>query len=182
MKKLLSLLLCLLLLFSVGCKKEAPALGEFYEEDGIWQNTLITAELRDADLTAPVTELSYVLIDNCDFKVTHRFYTNTNDYRNDRLETYVMGEWREAPTVGNRHLDRAMFSSHQDRPSLRTEYALHLECNGTPEGYAQGRVRYKPLEAGEYRLRILYSVETNYSTEDIEIPKDCEAVIYFTVK
>ena len=183
MKRLLALLLGLLLLFCVGCKKESPELGEFYEEDGIWQNTLITAELRDTDLTAPVTKLSYALIDNCDFRVIYCMYNQGNDACDDLLERYVDGFWRTAPIAGN---SSTMMAGGQlddgSDPREHKEYALEMECAGLPAGKISGTHCYKPLEAGEYRLRILYRPKTDEDTEGIEIPQRCEAVIYFTVK
>ena len=107
MKRLFTLLLCLAMLFCLGCSQDPPPeqdvreWGEFTTEDGYVQNSLITAVLHTEELFAPVTELSYTLYDNTDFGIVSDYYTNGNDRRTHRLEIYENGEWKQAPTGGS---------------------------------------------------------------------------------
>jgi hypothetical protein len=176
---MLALLLCLLLLFA-GCSAEEvkPEWGSFYVQDGYTQNSHITAMITNTGLTAPVNELTYALYDNCDWGVTVTYYTDKNDERIHLLEVYQDGVWREAPTVGNLKLDRAILYQKDAEPSTRRKWEMEMSFSDTAPN---GLTCYRPLTAGVYRLIIPYRL--NNDREDARLPTaETAAVVYFTVK
>ena len=178
MKRIVPLLLCLVMLFCIGChKEEVPQWGEFTTEDGYVQNSLITAVLNTEELVAPVTELSYTLYDKTDFGIAHNTYTNGNDRRTHRLEIYEDGEWQEAPTGGNYMTDMGHRYVPDDNPAAHRQFDYKMQLELV---VVDSAIQYKPLQPGSYRLIVSYILNTD--DPDIEIPKGKHAaLLYFTV-
>lgn len=183
MKRLLLVLLCLAMLFALGCTQDPPPeqdvreWGEFTTEDGYVQNSLITAVLHTEELVAPVTELSYTLYDNTDFGIVSDYYTNGNDWRTHRLEIYENGEWKQAPTGGSfmTEMGRLYVPDADPAAHRQFDYTLKLKMVGV-----DSEIQYRPLQPGSYRLIVSYILNTD--DPDIEIPKGKHAaLLYFTV-
>ena len=184
MKRLFTLLLCLAMLFALGCTQDPPPeqdvreWGEFTTEDGYVQNSLITAVLNTEELVAPVTELSYTLYDNTDFGIVSKYYTRETDKRTHRLEVYENGEWKEAPTGGSDMMDsgaEVYLADYDPAAHRQIDYTLRLNMVGV-----DSIIQYRPLQPGSYRLIVSYILDTY--DPDVEIPKgDHAALLYFTV-
>ena len=183
MKRLFTLLLCLAMLFALGCTQDPPPeqdvreWGEFTTEDGYVQNSLITAVLNTEELVAPVTELSYTLYDKTDFGIAHNTYTNGNDWRTHRLEIYKDGEWQEAPTGGSCMTEMGRLYVPDADPAAHRQFDYTLKMKLVD---IEALIQYRPLQPGSYRLIISYILNTD--DPDIEIPKGKHAaLLYFTV-
>ena len=182
MKRLLLLLLCLSMLFCLGCKTptqddKVGEWGEFYSKDGYVQSSLISVMMDTTELTAPVTELSYSLYDNSDFGIVVTYYTDTNDHRLHRLEIYENGEWKEAPYSGSTMANRAFVYEPDTDPTAhrKLDFTMDLHQREDP-----AIIRYDPLQPGAYRLIVTYTLSTD--DPNITIPKKQHAcVLYFTV-
>lgn len=179
------LCVCVLGLFC-GCKKEIapPEYGAFYTTDGILQNSHVTLVIESENLVAPVTELSYALYDNCDFRV--EYWRDGNHYCHDLLEVYKDGKWQCAPVCGEaEHLMAGGRTNSNADP--REHEIKHFSMNfshvpGFHESSEEGNdlKRYCPLEPGAYRVRVQYFLETE--DESVQLPQGkLEAVAYFTV-
>ena len=192
-KRVLSLFLCVLLLFSLAsCTEEEvasvpPEYGTFYTADGILQNSHITLVIENESLVAPVTELSYALYDNSDFRVIFDDMQRNNHKCINILEIYRDGEWQLAPMGGTGENlgnfadgNKADPKEHQVRKQ-EMEFSYIPTKTDNPELLDGGALkRYYPLEAGVYRVRVWYSVYT--TDESVQIPEgQLEAVAYFTV-
>ncbi len=193
MKRVFALLLCIAMLFAIGCQKEDAApeppahqapqtppegeWGEFYTEDGYVQNTLITAVMNTTDLRAPVTELSYSICENTSFGVGVTYYTEGNDYRRHRLEIYRDGVWKEAPTSGSRMTELAMRPAKDPDPMAHRKHDFTMELAHVGH-YAL--VQYDPLEKGDYRLIVTYELSTDRTDIDL-LTVETAAILYFTV-
>lgn len=189
MKRLFALLLCAILFFGIGCKKEEPSgdqslqtppegeWGEFYTEGNYVLNTLITAEMNTAELTAPVTELSYSLLDNCDFGVAVTYYTEMNDGRTHRLEILRNGKWEQAPRNSGYMTEMSLVVLPDADPGAHRRHDITMKLKNARYGE---EIYYAPLEKGEYRLIVTY--ELNTDQKGVEIPKgNHAAILYFTV-
>lgn len=160
--------------------------GKFEEKDGILQNSHVTLAMDPIELTSPVTKLSYTLRDNTDFYVEYERYSMGANFE-DLLEVYKDGAWVPAPTFGEILVDRdgygGIYEPEPD-PYDRQIYKLGMYLwkpyqieGGEPTLMNK---RYLALEAGEYRLRVKYTLHTE--DKSVEIPAgQLEAVVYFTV-
>ncbi|MBE6630441.1 MAG: hypothetical protein E7624_06295 [Ruminococcaceae bacterium] len=180
-KRIFTLLLAVLLLTSLAsCSKEAPEYGTFYTNDGIFQNSRILLTITSDNLTYPVTEISYVLHDLCDYGVVRRIYF-ANSMCCDQLEKYTNGKWVEAPIQPDwSHNRDPLFhnpAKEQEMPAPfeHVSYEITMKFSGENQAY------YRPLEPGIYRLRVAYTLYAE--DENASIPEEVkEAVAYFTVK
>ena len=174
-KRLLSVFLALLMLCAlVACSDY----GEFYTEDGILQNAHITLTLENESLVAPVTRLSYTLSEETDFGV---LCAENED--KILLEIRENGEWKKVPTFG-KGISEILANREPGDPKLHQTYkrSLTLWSPSEIEGKqsANTTLHYLALGAGEYRLRIPYTLHTQ--EEGAELPEgQPEAVAYFTV-
>ena len=103
MKKILCLLLCLLMLFCIGCKKEEPkpVYGEQYISGGYVYNThvrmrLVTEELKPpktvvSELRAPVESITVEIQNDTDY------YVNLGHFYKWHCEKWENGEWVAVP-------------------------------------------------------------------------------------
>ena len=160
--------------------------GKFEQKDGILQNSHVTLTMDPIDLSAPVTKLSYTLQDNSDFYVEYERYSMGANFE-DLLEVYKDGAWVQAPTFGEILVDRdgygGIYEPEPD-PYDRRSYKLGMYLwkpyqieGGEPTLMNK---RYLALEAGEYRLRVRYTLHTE--DKSVEIPAgQLEAVAYFTI-
>ena len=179
MKRISILILCLTMLFCLGCKQEKKVgeWGEFYSKDGYVQSSLIVAMMDTTELTAPVTELSYTLYDNSDFGIVVTYYTDTNDHRLHRLEIYENGEWKEAPYSGDTMTNRAFIYEPDTDPTARRKLDFTMDLHQRED---PAIIRYDPLQPGAYRLIVTYTLSTD--DPNITIPKKQHAsVLYFNV-
>ncbi len=157
-RRLLAVLLLLLLLCAlVACDKEVPNnehkegdiqpqknYGTFYtDESGRRQNDLITVEITNEGLVAPVTQLSYNLYNESECR-PHRY--NVFEY----LEIKKDGEWVKAPcTEGFYYL------------------TIDQDAYDPPETFIAGQMElggergYLALEAGEYRLIVRMEISAD---------------------
>ncbi len=179
-KRICILLLCLAMLFCIGCQDGEPTgeWGEFYNKDGYVHNTLVTAVLNTTELTAPVTELSYTLYENTDFGITVNYYNEGNDHRAHRLEVYQNNEWVEAPCTGDVTTNAGALDPTPDTdPAAHRKFDLTMDLH-QHQNYAV--VRYAPLQSGAYRLIVTYTLSTD--DPNVEIPKRHHGyVLYFNV-
>ena len=179
MKKALCLLLCLLMLFCVGCKEEEPELqlnkGDFYTSAGKTYNTDIRLILTTQDLTAPhSSELAFELQNDTDY-----FLKVWIDTEKLTLKKWTGKVWEIV-----------------ERPPTREEEQnidLSIQYLGTiiqPHGTYSIAKKFgkNPLDAGVYRLSLSITVSDmtvyNYPVDPME--KDwkgtnCVAEIYFTI-
>ena len=178
-KRIFALLLATLLLTSLAsCSKQEPEYGTFYKENGIMQNTLVTLHLKESTFVAPVTELEYVLSDNCDFGVNIDEGRRANTAIDDVLEVYSgNGHWSLVAIEGFGGGEIG-FDWEPDDPAERWEHTLKMRFAEKKSGNSG----YRYLEPGLYRVRVKYKLYTG--DENVYIPEEqleAEAVAYLTV-
>ncbi len=154
MKRFLCLLLCFLLLFCIGCKKEEPApqlsKGTFYTSAGNSYNTDIRLVLTAQELTSPVTSLSAELQNDTDYVILIR-----SDPEKYPWEKWEDGQWVKVkhPTVTNGGIDA-------DAAFLYASLLPHSTRSST------NNFDISPLDSGLYRLRVTIDV-----TDESEVKK-----------
>ena len=148
MKKILCLLLCLLMLFCIGCKKEEPEQtpqlnkGTFYTSDGTQYNTHVKIELTSTDLTTATTKLSVAMHNDTDYVILLR--SDPEEYPWEKMGPN--GEWVKVPPIGD--IDNMGFSWITLLPHS-TYYSTNV---------------FSKLEAGHYRLRVTVDITDEQST------------------
>ncbi len=149
MKRLLCLLLCLLMLFCIGCKKEepeqAPQLnkGTFYTSDGTQYNTHVKIKLTSTDLTTAATKLTVEMQNDTDCVILLR--SDPQDYPWEKMGKD--GEWVKVPPISHR-IDNGGVGW------------ITLLPHST---YTSTNV-FTKLEEGSYRLRVIVDVTDEQST------------------
>ena len=176
-KRIFTLLLAVMLLTSLAsCSKQEPEYGTFYKENGIMQNTLVTLHLKENTFVAPVTELEYVLSDNCDFGVRLDETARVNTLVPDVLEYYSgSGHW-SLVVIESDGGGQIADNTKRDDPAERWEHTLKMRFGEKKSG----ENGYRYLEPGLYRVRVKYALYAD--DENAYIPEEqLEAVAYFTV-
>lgn len=157
-KRLLAVLSLLsLLCVLVACEREVPNdeqkegdiqpqknYGTFYtDESGRRQNDLITVEITNESLVAPVTQLTYNIYNDSECQ-THS--SNVFEY----LEVKKDGEWVKAPcTEGFYYI------------SVDSYFYVPPEKIKTGQMELGGESGYFALEAGQYRLIVVIEILAN---------------------
>lgn len=142
MKRILCLLLCLLILFCIGCQKEEVAYnsGAFYTSAGNIYNTHVRITLPEQNLTAPLTSLTVEIHNDTDFSIW--LITDLDD---EPWRKWADGEWHVHPWYGGIDIDRYM---------LPHEITPHSTYTHT-EDFSDA-----PWEVGIYRLCAEFRVPT----------------------
>ncbi len=149
MKRILCLLLCLLMLFCIGCKKEEPEQtpqlnkGTFYTSDGTQYNTHVRIELTSTDLTTATTKLSVAMHNDTDYVI--RFQGDPREYRWEKKDPN--GEWVRVPPI----------PPDIDENGDSTDIGLGHTTLLPHSTYYSTNV-FTQLEAGSYRLRVSVDV------------------------
>lgn len=178
MKRIACLFLCLLMLFSFGCKKEEtpappnPFLEEFvpkisadsfYTYDGDLHNSYVSLTLATTELTAPVTTLSFELRNDSDYT-----FFLVEQLHPVIWEKWENGRWRSfyAPYDTRSELDASFQQVLPHKVRARTD-------DFTPSS----------LDAGVYRLRIEYTLTNEKGKVHNQfVPGvECVAETYFTI-
>lgn len=140
--------------------------GVFEEKNGVFQNSLVTVQVGNYSLRAPLLSLYYHVENKSAFDVEVQCAEDENyPYRLELLEN---GEWKPCPIFGK------VVGEGVDKKNFWTKEQVE---SGVAELMDQ---RYIALEAGEYRVRVKYIAVCG--VEGVEIPEgQLEAVAYFTV-
>ena len=161
MKRLPILLLCFLLLFCIGCKKEEtpqdpsetefqsvmPASSFYVLNDTDVYNTFVRIEATPQEQTAPVTALTTKICNDTDFILQFNFDLDAFY----EWEKWEGGKWvTYSHQVGSNELDIEL-----NRATLYPgpHYIMPHSAHTRTEDFSD-----HPLEAGLYRLRIEYKL------------------------
>lgn len=172
MKKLFPLLLCFFLLLS-SCRQEVPdepaeqpepALGVFYQECGIWQNTLLTLCIEQDTFTAPAKgEVALTFYNNTDY--TCLFYT-------DQITLF---QWQDGGfSSGICYRNEIFYFPKEISPHSTFHTSITLSFQEDTEGSKRG-----PLDVGFYLIQA--SISLVDTPEECGKPEDLFAVSYFQV-
>ena len=189
MKRVLSLLVCFLLLFSCACKKEeAPAPSEpdaspnptenekeflpeisadsFYTYDGDLHNIYVNIALTTKELTAPVTTLSFELKNETDYYL---------DFPAELVHGHTWEKWENGKW--------SAFTKYNGAEKGTSEVSMKI-IPKPHSTYTRTEEFAVPLNAGVYRLRMEYRL-TNEKEEPFIIEGvpgiQCVAETYFTI-
>ncbi len=147
MKKILCLLLCLLMLFCVGCQKEEskPELnkGTFHTSDGTQYNTHVKIKLTSTDLTTAATTLSVEMQNDTDYIILLR--NNPQEYPWEKMGKD--GQWVKIPPIP------PDIDENGDSTDIGFGYMTLL-----PHSTYYSTNVFSQLEAGHYRLRVTVDV------------------------
>lgn len=176
MKRILCLLLCLLLLFCIGCQKEEskPELnkGTFYTSDGTQYNTHVSIELTSTDLTTAATTLSVAMHNDTDYVILLR--SDPSEYPWEKMGKN--GEWVKVPPI----------PPDMDENGDSTDMAFLYMALLPHSTYYSTNV-FSKLETGTYRLRVTVDVTDVQSSlppgEDYKISPEtrCIAELRFSI-
>ncbi len=152
MKRLLCILLCLLLLFSIGCKKEEPELGTQYVSGQNTYNTHVRMALVNEIPRAPLASITVEIQNDTDCRVIV-----LDKFDEWQFEKWDGGKWVKLPLGVRRCIEYTDFVTQQSAKRYK-------------------RYFYEPLEKGSYRLQhavLLHSPD--------EESFECMVELYFTV-
>ena len=175
MKKALCLLLCLLMLFCIGCQKEEvpePQLnqGTFYTSVGITYNTHIRTVLTTQELVAPVTSLTVEIQNDTDYIVQIL----------DDPAKFKWEKWEDDEWVAVTH-----YADDEIVIDIERGF-LYIPINPREKLVETSDFSKRPLEPGTYRLQVNVSI-TNKNEElplfDFPLIKGtrCITDVYFTI-
>lgn len=140
--------------------------GVFEGEEGILQNSLVTLQITNYDFGAPFLKPWYHLKNESAFDVEQQKYAD--DGYGYLLEMHKDGAWVACPTFGE------MVKEDVEQRDFWLEKQTQADAAALMEK------RYIALEAGEYRMRVKYTLTCG--VDGVEIPEgQLEAVAYFTV-
>ncbi len=148
MKRTLCLLLCLLMLFCIGCKNEEPEQtpqlnkGTFYMSDGKQYNTHVKIKLTSTDLTTAATTLSVEVQNDTDYVILIR-----DDPEKLPWEKFENGQWIKVPPIPYG------IDENGDYPDIAFKFPPLL-----PRSTTSKTNEFTELEAGSYRLRVTVDV------------------------
>ncbi len=160
MKKFLCLLLCFLMLFCIGCKKEEEPntdantdfksemrADSFYTSDGTTYNIYVGIEVTPQEATAPITSLKAKIYNNTDYIL--QFNLDLDAFY--EWEKWEDGKW----VVYSRRVGTDESSIELDRAPLfpGPHYIMPHSAHTRTDDFSE-----HPLEAGLYRLRIEYKL------------------------
>ncbi|MBE6630347.1 MAG: hypothetical protein E7624_05800 [Ruminococcaceae bacterium] len=158
-KRIFTLLLAVILLIPcafLSCHEEVPNVepsdnetppepknyGTLYtDENGRLQNDLITVEITNESLVAPVTKLSYNI-----YNESACYQSMENVYED--LEMKINGEWVQAPAGVIQRVHRDTWSFFRPQKVRKGDVFFELGTDA----------EYFPLEPGEYRLIVTYPI------------------------
>ena len=177
MRKMLCLLLCLLMLFCIGCQKEdapEPQLnqGTFYTSDGTQYNTHVRMELTSTDLTTAATTLSVAMHNDTDYVILLR--SDPKEYPWEKMGKN--GEWVKVPPIPYD------IDENGDSTDIGFRYIKLL-----PHSTYYSTNVFSELETGSYRLRVIVDVTNVQSPlspgENYEISPEtrCYAELQFAI-
>ena len=132
-KRLLSLLCVVLMIFAlVACGEddfEVDTRGVFYEEDGLYQNSLITLVITNENLTVPVEKLTFTLYNNAEYK--EKFL---NSWKT--LQIYRDGKWENPFGIEDVfRVHKELLASPTDPVRVRSSEIVFLPENPLPPGF-----------------------------------------------
>ena len=191
MKRGLCLLLCLLMLFCIGCHKEAPKkenasepeLGTRYVSAGNVYNThirlrLVTEELKApakavSELRAPVSSLSFELQNDTDY------FVNLGHISEWLCEKWENGEWIIVPApyiiVDRDILGSPKLLNDWVKPHSTETFTKHIvPTDPTAQNAFKDR---EPLSEGVYRMKHTVLLTKEQTTGGTEYTVE----VYFTV-
>ena len=168
-KRILSLFLCVLLLFPLAsCAEEDPVLeyGTFYTENGLLQNTRVYLVITEDEMSSLLHEFSYELCNETSFSV--RFH----EYR--KIECYRDGKWQEVPPSNTLSLDITRLPAPLAAGEKKTQTEYLKE-----DGVGDAAYDYAYLSMGLYR--IVFSAYFEEADAYLEQNPDFYIVGYFEV-
>ena len=192
MKRILCLLLCLLLLFSIGCKEEEPAktppnapdddtsddsapveefvpeisADSFYTYDGDLHNVYVSLTLTTTELTAPVTTLSFEIKNDTDYIILFK----------PTQGAYVWERWENGGWTS--------FTKYTGTGTVNRDETSDMDILSPRMTVTRTENFPIPLEAGIYRLRRQYRLtnEKEWISFIIGAPGiECVVETYFTI-
>ena len=186
MKRIACLLLCLLLLFCVGCKTEEapdPEIGSRFVSGGDVYNThirlrLVTEELKApakavSELRAPVNSLTFEIQNDTDY------YVNLGHLSKWFCEKWENGEWIIVPApyiiVDRDILGSPKLLNDWVKPHSTETFTKHIVPD---DPSSQGALNDRqPLSEGVYRMKHTVLLTKEQTTGGTEYTVE----VYFTV-
>ena len=174
----LALLLTLTLLCPIysacnAAPEGAPAekhMGEFYQENGIWQNTLVRMIITEQPLEEPQCILFYRLCNDSDYELML-------NYKKDIfVEVYQDGEWGSPELSKSGAIPENLISPARMRANYTTARDASIRFG---ENLLAHHPHYAELPAGLYRLRLPYRF---CDLPEGTLDYNTEFVAYFTVE
>ena len=181
MKRILCLLLCLLMLFCIGCQKEsgdAPyndtvpktRVDSLYTSAGNTYNTHVRMTVATQEMAAPLTTLNIEIKNDTDY-----FILITDDPTEHPWQRWADGKWI---SIVEHHLGETIDKTEEDY--LWCQIPPHASSTRTDDFSKQ------PLDTGVYRLQLRYNLTQN----NVEPPRwtewsidqtPCLVEVYVTV-
>ena len=181
MKKLLSLLLAFLLLFSIGCQKSdvrKAVEGTFYQNGIIVQNSAVTMTVHTDGIEVPVHQLDFTIHNHTGYDLVYA--------REKRIvERYRGGGWQVMYNLGAPSYT-GQIPSEIETPVLQsqesTTHAIYFAESFAEIFDTQELIytrTYLPLEPDTYRIR-LPGCQLQKATGEA-IGQNFEVIGYFTI-
>lgn len=148
------------LLLLCSCQKKT---GNFYEDDGIWQNDLVTS----TELISPIRELELEIRNGC----SENILLNHTPH----VELLLDGHWQEVEfSKGQPYGEPAFIPYYRYEADSTSQRTIVFENLRTT--YYQS---YKPLTSGSYRIWLDFKIADDYFLSDSA--PGAAVVAYFTV-